>query len=889
MELRMERSVKVVVAMLPMLLTALLLSAQPLCRVVQYDEEDGVPSNHLTQVLQDERGFLWFSTWNGLCRYDGYDFQTFKTQVGDGCNMKSDRIRNINLLPQGLILCQVDEDYFMFDLCTYRFRDLTDDEHRQIEDYKQQYRQSRSLQNRERFSWTDAHGTQWSLERNGRLTYLNPINNQEVDYPLSMPFNTLTFAVPDKRGNLWVLDSGSIYQFCTDVRRTHRIDITPKAEVKSLYRDSQGRYWVATKDDKAVRVYRCSDNSLIGFLGSDGRLHPQYTTFGAAVYCMYESKDGTLWLGAKPQGLYRLQETSPNEFETARFLDDSHHDIYHLKEDRWGRLWVATLDGGLGYLSGAKSQGPSGKTAWHSGGRFQVPKHYPKEKCTRARYLYINDDDILFVATSNGLMVSQLRQDADEMHFVLHERESERESSLSSSATMDVVEDSRGQVSDSTESGGINLIVSTESEGSNVIESRDLLAERMEFRHFNEIFHAQANDIVQSLTPLDGGSLMAVGSHLITLIDSTYHGRVLDARYFNEDYRFSEAHPIAIDSNRWLFGLTDGAFITDWQKLSTSSSMPQLVLTNVEVRNRGAGDRSLWGAELLDTLTLLPHERSITIHFAALEYVLPDRISYAFRLSDSEDWNYIGHDRSATLLDLAPDTYVLEIRSTNANGEWQDNVRRLTIVVQHTFWESAIGRLLIVVLIIVSVCAIAYTLLYIRRIKRKQRETLEAYLALIEVQESRGQAAKPLGTVETGSKDQAAKPLGTVEAGDTGQVSGSQLQVPGGGRDEADPTLQRVMAFIEANLSNSEVGVGDMAEAAATSRSGLQRKLKQAMGITPQDLMKEARIKRACLLLHTTEKTVAEVAYACGFTDPKYFSRCFKQSTGKSPTEYREG
>ena len=97
------------------------------------------------------------------------------------------------------------------------------------------------------------------------------------------------------------------------------------------------------------------------------------------------------------------------------------------------------------------------------------------------------------------------------------------------------------------------------------------------------------------------------------------------------------------------------------------------------------------------------------------------------------------------------------------------------------------------------------------------------------------------------------------------------------------------MAFIEANLSNSEVGVGDMAEAAATSRSGLQRKLKQAMGITPQDLMKEARIKRACLLLHTTEKTVAEVAYACGFTDPKYFSRCFKQSTGKSPTEYREG
>lgn len=101
--------------------------------------------------------------------------------------------------------------------------------------------------------------------------------------------------------------------------------------------------------------------------------------------------------------------------------------------------------------------------------------------------------------------------------------------------------------------------------------------------------------------------------------------------------------------------------------------------------------------------------------------------------------------------------------------------------------------------------------------------------------------------------------------------------------------LQRVMAFIEQNISNNDVTVGDMAAAAATSRSGLQRKLKQAMGITPQDLLREARIKHASQLLRQTDKTIAEVAYASGFTDPKYFSRCFKQSTGLSPTEYKTG
>ena len=99
--------------------------------------------------------------------------------------------------------------------------------------------------------------------------------------------------------------------------------------------------------------------------------------------------------------------------------------------------------------------------------------------------------------------------------------------------------------------------------------------------------------------------------------------------------------------------------------------------------------------------------------------------------------------------------------------------------------------------------------------------------------------------------------------------------------------MKRLMAFIEANIDNSDLRIADMASAVATSASGLQRKVKQAMGITPQDLLREARIKHACLLLKTTGKSIAEVAYACGFSDPKYFGRCFKASVGQSPTEYK--
>ena len=252
-----------------------------------------------------------------------------------------------------------------------------------------------------------------------------------------------------------------------------------------------------------------------------------------------------------------------------------------------------------------------------------------------------------------------------------------------------------------------------------------------------------------------------------------------------------------------------------------------------------------------DTLVLQPNERNVTIHFAAIDYTSSNRISYAFRLLPNEHWNDIGHDRSAILLDLKPDTYCLEIRSTDADGVWTDNVRRLTIIVKPKFWESTLGQLLIFMLIAGTFAVIVYTMLYIRRIKRQQHETLEAYLALLD---------------ENNIKPQAS-PEPKVKAD--------------------DPTLERVMVFIEQNIGNSNVNIGDMAAAAATSRSGLQRKLKQTMGITPQELMHEARIKHACQLLTNTDKTIAEVAYACGFTDPKYFSRCFKKSIGQSPTEYK--
>ena len=822
-----------------LMLSWLTMVAQPLCRIVQYDEEDGVPSNRITQVLQDEKGFMWFSTWNGLCRFDGYAFQTFKPQVGDGCHMATDRIRNIGLRSDGNILCRVEGGfYYLFDTKTYRFCDLTDEEQQRAKDEDLRNRKSQWIAEDGRFSWTDSHQTLWTLQKDGPLTSMAKGTNTATTHPVPALDNP-TYAFADQQGNLWVLDHRRITLVRTDFSRIQRLDITPQMQVKCLFRDQKGRIWLTTHQDASVRVYT-PDLMLMGYLGSDGQLHKTYCTFTEPIYCAFQQQDGTLWLGSKPGGIFRLKETAEGSFHIEHIKPLEATDVYDLQEDGYGRLWVATMDQALCYTTEPKAENP----------RFHRPLLYPKEGGQMLRRLHFTPDNILVATTTDGLIVSQLKPQADQMQFRLHQRQPDRAESLSSSATMDVVEDAAGSLFISTESGGINSI-----------KLSDLLNEQPTFQHINVANHRLSSDIAQAQVMTKEGTLMIVGSHLISLMDREGNIRVLDSHYFGSDYRFSEARPLLLDDQRCLFALNDGAFVTTLKDMQRKAYQPRLVLTQASIQ----GGESRWDVESLDTLTLQPRERSLTIHFSALDYQAPERISYAFRLQNDEDWHYIGHNHTATLLDLEPGDYLLEIRSTNADGEWLENTRRLTIIVEPTFWEAWYGQLLIILLVIGALAAIAFTLLYIRRIRRQHRETLEKYLALIEV------------------------------SGEKLEVSGERIEEqdysltshPSPLTSNLDPMIKRVMKFVEENISNSDASVGDMADAAATSRSGLQRKLKQAMGITPQDLMKEARIKRACQLLRESDKNISEVAYACGFTDPKYFSRSFKQSTGKTPKEYK--
>ena len=96
-----------------------------------------------------------------------------------------------------------------------------------------------------------------------------------------------------------------------------------------------------------------------------------------------------------------------------------------------------------------------------------------------------------------------------------------------------------------------------------------------------------------------------------------------------------------------------------------------------------------------------------------------------------------------------------------------------------------------------------------------------------------------------------------------------------------------LMDYMENNYENSEVGVDEISSALGLSRVHLYRKIKSNFGLSPTDLLRKFRLRKAALLLkQEAGLTISEVAYMTGFSSPAYFTRCFKEMFGVPPTAY---
>ena len=106
------------------------------------------------------------------------------------------------------------------------------------------------------------------------------------------------------------------------------------------------------------------------------------------------------------------------------------------------------------------------------------------------------------------------------------------------------------------------------------------------------------------------------------------------------------------------------------------------------------------------------------------------------------------------------------------------------------------------------------------------------------------------------------------------------------------PITETIRAEIESNISNPAYSVDDTLKRLPLSYEYLRKLFKKETGTTPLCYLSDCRMRLASQIISSgisnqySEYTVSQIAEACGFSDPLYFSRVFKKNFGISPTDY---
>ena len=98
--------------------------------------------------------------------------------------------------------------------------------------------------------------------------------------------------------------------------------------------------------------------------------------------------------------------------------------------------------------------------------------------------------------------------------------------------------------------------------------------------------------------------------------------------------------------------------------------------------------------------------------------------------------------------------------------------------------------------------------------------------------------------------------------------------------------VEKFKSLLDAKLGDSNLNVEDLGKDMGLSRVQLYRKIKSLPNYSHNELLRIARLKKAASLLASSDMTVAEIGYEVGFSSPSYFTKCYKEQFGESPTDF---
>ena len=768
--------------------------------IQHFGDADGFYECLVTYVIQDHEGVIWLATWDGLKKYDGYRFTTYKAHPGDGCPLKSNRFNYIEETTDHHIVCWSGEDYYLFNRHTEKFEPYSGNIKAKVyvipEEISRFYKSLPEYKN------------------------INP-----------------HFLLIDKQQGVW------IYTY----RGLERVSISAKplvpeksqygsAEeyVRGLFVDKQKRLWVSDKNGY-VRIYEKESGSRAKYLAPSGQLSAVPVCFGANVYCFFEDHLGQIWMGTKPQGLYRLVNKGSNTlYAVTQFLPQSDDDysissnaIYDIKEDSHHRLILATYGGGLNI---AEPRADGTVRFIHYG---NLLKSFPKD-VKNCRCLELMQDGTLLIGSDNGLLSVSLNKTYSKMRFYHNVRNPHVKSSLGNNLVMDLLRDRKGEVYLTTSGGGVEKIL-----------SQNYLSDQLQFHHYS-VQEGLSSDVTMSLAEDKDSALWIVSEASLSRLNtrsgvSTNYQKT----FFDGGFVFTEATPVCLPDSLMIIATSQGVLRFNPRQIAKSDYIPHIVFS------------------CADHVELPAGKQDFHVSFAAIDYNKNENIIYAYMMAGiDDDWHYTSA-HELNYVGLKPGTYKLHVKSTNGDGIWVDNERIITLKRKAKFNETPWAWMLYGSLLALTLICVVWVVRYIRKL---QKEIKDIRLTNKEQIEMLGYRIREL--------------LPTQETPE-------EIHAVNNHMSEDDLLFsQKLKSYVEENVDNADLSVSDIASAMNVSRTVLYARVRKLFDSTPNNYVLNTRIDYAKRLLTRDGVPVSDVAYRCGFSNPKYFSRCFKKLTGKRPSEY---
>jgi ligand-binding sensor domain-containing protein/signal transduction histidine kinase len=309
--------------------------------------EDGLSQSTVRAIVQDQTGFLWFGTDDGLNRYDGYSFEIYKRHTYDS-----------NSLSHNMIWCLCEDREGVLWIGTEMGLNSLNPKKMLFRRYLHESGQINSLShNSVRAVCEDRNGDLWVGTNSG----LNRLNRETGDFQrfftapgdeTSLSDSRIRSLFVDTNGTLWI---GTFHGFNRFVRESSsfvRYFPTPgdtlensRNIVRCMVQDQYGRLWIATNEG-----LHAFDPGADDFISTASPLWDVSSLRGESLRALHVDQAGDLWVGTI-NGLSRYdRETEAfirHQFDALDPYSISSNEIRSIFQDQGGVIWIGTYMGGL--------------------------------------------------------------------------------------------------------------------------------------------------------------------------------------------------------------------------------------------------------------------------------------------------------------------------------------------------------------------------------------------------------------------------------------------------------------------------------------------------------------------------------------------------------------